>query len=138
MQLAALIVGAVFLIIGILGFVPGITTDYDDLSFVGHDGAQLLGLFEVNILHNIVHALFGVGILMAATPMGARAFLVGGGAIYGVVFLYGLLVDHDSDANFIAINDADNWLHLGLTVGMIALGLLLPGGDRNRTTTATA
>jgi len=137
-QIAALIVGAVFLVVGIAGFIPGITTDYDELSFVGHDGAMLLGVFEVNILHNIVHLLFGVGILMAASPAGARAFLVGGGVIYLVVFVYGLLIDHDSDANFIALNDADNWLHLGLAAGMIALGLLLPGGDRRRATTAAA
>lgn len=50
--------------------------------------------------------------------------LVGGGAIYFVLFLYGLFVDHGAEANFVPLNDADNWLHLGLSIAMIAAGLL--------------
>jgi hypothetical protein len=42
-----------------------------------------------------------------------------------VLWLYGLLIDHDTAANFVPLNDADNWLHLALGIGMIALGLLL-------------
>jgi hypothetical protein len=49
-----------------------------------------------------------------------------------VLFIYGLLVDHDSSANFVPVNDADNWLHLGLAVAMIALGAAL-GRRRNDT-----
>lgn len=132
-QTAAFLVGVVFLLVGIAGFIPGITTNYDDMSFAGHEGAKLLGIFEVNVLHNIAHLAFGVGILMSRTPGGARTFLIGGGVIYALLFLYGLIVDHDSDANFIAINDADTWLHLGLAAGMIALGLVLPreAGERS-------
>ncbi len=44
--------------------------------------------------------------------------------IYLVLWLYGLLVDHSSAANFVPVNTADDWLHLGLGVGMIALGLI--------------
>ena len=126
LQKIAAAVGAVFLLVGILGFVPGITTDYGDMTFAGHDsGAQLLGIFGVSILHNLVHVLFGVaGLALARTWGGARGFLVGGGAIYLVLWLYGLLIDHGSDANFVPFNNADNWLHLGLGIGMIALGLL--------------
>ncbi|MFD2357588.1 DUF4383 domain-containing protein [Nonomuraea ferruginea] len=127
MQLAALVTGAVFLLVGVLGFVPGITTDYDQLQFASHDSeAMLLGVFQVSILHNIVHLLFGVaGILLARTVSGARNFLVGGGVVYLLLWIYGMLVDHDSAANFVPVNNADNWLHLVLGVGMIALGLLL-------------
>ncbi|MFC5813841.1 DUF4383 domain-containing protein [Nonomuraea harbinensis] len=126
-QLAALVTGAVFLLVGVLGFVPGITTDYDQLQFASHDSeAMLLGVFQVSILHNIVHLLFGVaGILLARTVSGARNFLVGGGVVYLLLWIYGMLVDHDSAANFVPVNNADNWLHLVLGVGMIALGLLL-------------
>jgi hypothetical protein len=50
-----------------------------------------------------------------------------------VLWLYGLLIDHGSDANFVPVNTADNWLHLGLGVGMIALGLLTArAGARSR------
>ncbi|MEJ3748706.1 DUF4383 domain-containing protein [Actinomycetes bacterium KLBMP 9797] len=124
----AAVTGVVFLLVGVLGFIPGITTNYGDMTFAGHDsGAKLLGVFQVSILHNIVHLLFGVaGLLMARTASGARAYLVGGGAIYAVIWLYGLIVDHDSGANFVPVNTADNWLHLVLAAGMIALGLLAP------------
>ena len=54
----------------------------------------------------------------------ARLSLIGGGIAYLGVTLYGALVEHDSDANFLPINDADNLLHLGLVLAMIALGLV--------------
>ena len=134
-QLAALVVGAVFLLVGILGFIPGITAQYDQLSFAGHgSGALLLGLFAVSVLHNIVHAAFGVaGLLLARTPAGARNFLIYGGIIYAVLWIYGLVIDQDSMANFVPINTADNWLHLLLAVAMIALGVLLGRSRATRT-----
>jgi Domain of unknown function (DUF4383) len=123
----ALAVAVVFLLVGILGFIPGITTDYGDMQFAGHESeAKLLGVFQVSILHNIVHLLFGVaGLALARTASGARLYLIGGGAVYAVLWLYGLVIDHESGANFVPLNTADNWLHLVLAVGMIALGLLL-------------
>ena len=130
-QQAAFVVGAAFLLVGILGFIPGITTDYDTLTFASHDSdAKLLGVFEVSILHNIVHLLFGVaGLALARSWSGARAFLLGGGAIYLVLWIYGLVVDAESDANFVPLDDADNWLHLALGLGMVALGLALGRQD---------
>ncbi|MBD0293468.1 MAG: DUF4383 domain-containing protein [Jiangellaceae bacterium] len=126
MQRAALAVGVVFLLIGVLGFIPGITTDYDTMEFAGSDSdAQLLGIFQVSILHNIVHLLFGIaGLVLARTWSGARAYLIGGGIIYLVLWLYGLIIDEDSDANFIPVDTADDWLHLVLGVGMVALGFV--------------
>ncbi|MDO0975424.1 DUF4383 domain-containing protein [Mycolicibacterium frederiksbergense] len=126
-QLASLIVGVVFLAVGIMGFIPGITTNYDMLSFAGHhSGAMLLGIFAVSVLHNIVHLAFGIaGIAMARTFRAARLYLIGGGVIYAVLWVYGLIIDHNSAANFVPVNTADNWLHLGLAVGMIGLGAAL-------------
>jgi hypothetical protein len=126
-QLAALLVGAVFLLVGVLGFIPGITTNYDMLSFAGHhSGAKLLGIFDVSVLHNIVHLAFGVaGLALARTFSGARGFLIGSGLIYLVLSIYGLLIDHDSAANFVPVNAADNWLHLALAIGMLGLGIVL-------------
>jgi hypothetical protein len=134
---AALVVAAVFLLVGVLGFIPGITTDYDGMTFAGHEStAMLLGVFHVSILHNIVHLLFGViGLVLARTVSGATAFLVGGGIVYLVLWVYGLVVDHDSAANFVPLNAADNWLHLFLGVGMVGLGLALRNRDPHRTTT---
>jgi len=125
-QKAALAVGIVFLVVGILGFVPGITSDYDSLGAAGHESeAMLLGIFQVSILHNVVHLLFGVaGIMLARRSDTARSYLLVGGVVYLVLWLYGLFVDHESGANFVPLNDADNWLHLLLGIGMLALGLL--------------
>ncbi|MDQ0000680.1 DUF4383 domain-containing protein [Pseudarthrobacter sulfonivorans] len=130
LQKAAQAVGAVFLLVGVLGFIPGITTNYDALSFAGHGSeALLLGIFQVSILHNIVHLLFGVaGILMARTNDQARNYLLYGGVVYLVLWLYGLLVGHDTPANFVPVNNADNWLHLVLGLGMIALAIALSRG----------
>jgi hypothetical protein len=126
-QSAALLAGIVFLVVGILGFVPGVTTHYGDLSFAGHgSGAKLLGIFQTSILHNIVHLLFGlVGIAMARSWEGARTFLIGGGVVYLVLFVYGLLAHGDSSTNFIPVNSADNVLHVAFGVTMIALGVTL-------------
>ena len=137
-QVAAWLVGIAFLLVGILGFIPGITTNlYDGLKFAGHDGdAELLGIFQVSILHNIVHLLFGIaGIAFAKTFAGARSYLIGGGLIYLVLWLYGLLIHAGSSANFVPVNSADNWLHFGLGAAMVVLGLVL-GRETVRTTAA--
>ena len=121
-QTLAMVFGAVFLGVGILGFIPGITTNYDELKFAGSDSeAELLGLFQVSILHNIVHVLFGIaGLALARTWEGAQTYLLGAGLIYVVLFVYGLLVGADSDANFVPVNDADDVLHIVLAIGLLA------------------
>jgi hypothetical protein len=127
-QNVASLVGLVFLIVGVAGFIPGVTTNlYEGLEVAGHDGdAMLLGIFEVSVLHNVVHILFGLaGIMLSRTLSGSRGFLIGGGTIYLALWVYGLFIDRDSDANFVPLNSADNWLHLALGIGMIAFGLAL-------------
>lgn len=124
---AARVTAVVFLLVGVLGFIPGVTSDYDTLGLAGADShAMLLGLFQVSILHNIVHLLYGiVGLLMARTNSSAFGYFIGGGLIYLVLWLYGLFIGHDSAANFVPLNTADDWLHLGLAIVMIGAGLLL-------------
>ncbi|THJ67891.1 DUF4383 domain-containing protein [Arthrobacter echini] len=137
-QTGALVVGVVFLLVGVLGFIPGATTNYDEMQFAGHEsGALLLNLFQVSVLHNIVHLLFGVaGVALARTAGAARSYLLVGGIIYLVLWIYGLIVDPMAASNFVPLNNADNWLHLGLGVGMILLALVLPRRrDRVDTTT---
>jgi hypothetical protein len=133
-QKASMAVGAVFLLVGILGFVPGVTGNYDQLHLAGHHSeAMLLGLFQVSALHNVVHLLFGVaGIVLAKTASGARSFLLYGGIIYLVLFIYGLVIPQDTAGNFVPVNGADNILHLLLGVGMVALALILTRGHKAR------
>jgi len=125
-QSLTLIFGIVFLAVGILGFVPGLTTHYGDMSFAGDDSAsELLGVFQVSILHNIVHLLFGVaGLSLAKTREGSRNFLIGGGAIYLLLWLLGLA----GGADWVPANTADDFLHLALGVTMIGGGILTTRG----------
>jgi len=125
--------GIVFLLVGIVGFIPRITTHYSSMTFAGHlSGAMELGVFRVSVLHNVVHLLYGAaGLALARTHRTARSYLLVGGAVYGVLWVYGLAVGMGSRANFVPLNTADNWLHLALAVTMIAAGLLA----RRRTAT---
>lgn len=132
-QKAALVYGIVFFIVGLGGFIPGLTSNIESLQFAGHTSeAMLLGIFQVSILHNIVHLLYAVvGLLAARSFGGSRSYLIWGGAVYALLWLYGLFVPQDSGANFVPLNTADNWLHFALAVTMIGLGLLLGRGARD-------
>jgi hypothetical protein len=134
LQTVALLTGIVFLLVGILGFIPGITTNAPgDFSGSGSD-AELFGIFEVSILHNIVHLLYGlVGIALARTWDGAKTFLIGGGVIYLLLWILGLI----GGANWVPANTADNWLHFVLGAGMVAAGFLLGREPMAGTTAAT-
>jgi Domain of unknown function (DUF4383) len=131
-QTAAAVVGIVFVLVGILGFVPGVTTHYGDLSFAGHDsGAKLLGTFQVSVLHNLFHLLFGiVGLVLARTAEGADTFLTGGGIVYLALWVTGAV----GSAGWLPANTADNWLHFLLGIGLLGVGFAT--GRRVRTAAA--
>ena len=140
-QTAAYGIAAIFLLVGVLGFVPGVTTNVRSMSLASHHSeAMLFGLFQVSFLHNIVHLLFGfAGLVSARTMTGAHHYLRLGGAAYPALFVYGLLVSQSSNANFIPVNPADDILHLLLGSVMVLLGLTLnrrilvrPSRDRTR------
>jgi hypothetical protein len=100
----ALVFGIVFLLIGVLGFVPALTP-----------GGALLGLFMVNGLHSIVHLLFGVLGIAAALMGMERLYNRAAGVIYlllGVLGLIPALVPNGLLLGLVMINPADNVLHL--------------------------
>ena len=104
--------------------MPGVTSGlYRELDFAGAASeAHLLGLFRVSVLHNVVHLLFGIaGLALGRTAVGARTYLLGGGALYLLLGLLGLA----GGMEWLPANRADDWLHLALGVAMAALGAAL-------------
>ena len=128
-QGAALIVAVALTVIGVLGFIPGITSGVDRLSWAGQQsGAMLFGMFLVSVLLNVVHIVVGLaGFAGARSYAAARAYLLGGGLIYLGLWLYGLLVERGSNAHVIPLNGADNWLHAGGGAVMVLLAVTLAG-----------
>jgi hypothetical protein len=95
-----LVLGWAFLVIGILGFIPGLTTD----------AGLLFGIFEVDAVHNIVHLLAGIAGLWMASRAPA-AYLKFFGLAYLAVTVVGFL-QKDTVLGIMKVNTADNWLHL--------------------------
>ena len=117
-QLLALAIGAVYTLIGILGFF---ITGFD--NFAAETDKTLLG-FEINPLHNIVHLAIGLaGLALWRRLDTARTYgwLLAAG--YGLAFLYGLFAAGNSDINFLSLNGADNGLHLVSAVAGVAIAL---------------
>jgi len=111
---AALLFGIVFLLIGILGFVPAVTPD----------NGMLLGVFHVNIAHNIIHLASGVVFLLCgmAGAGPSRTFFQIFGIIYAVVAVLGFYYGDNALLGLISNNTADTWLHVVLAVVMLFLG----------------
>ena len=129
-QKLAFLFGVTFLLVGILGFIPGITQNYDDLKFAGESSdAELLGLFQVSILHNIAHMLFGVGILAAKRHRSSLQYLLVAGILYVVLFVYGLIASEQGSENFLPMNNGDDWLHLVLAIALLGSWAAARGAD---------
>ncbi|MCB5290705.1 DUF4383 domain-containing protein [Arthrobacter sp. SO3] len=121
-------VGIVLIVVGVLGFIPGITTQYSSLAFFGPGSMALfLGLFQLSMLLNIVQLAIGAtGLAMSRNnPMGARNFLMGFGLLYIVLSVYGLIVGVGSAANFLSLNAADVWAFMIMGLGMVGAGWLM-------------
>src|SRR5215210_1896965 len=112
----AMILGVVFVLVGVLAFIPGINqtdpADAPTLSVTGPGHGYLLGLFHVNVLHNLVHILFGVmGILMGRTAAGAVLYARIVAVAYGLLALMGLVPSLNTTFGLIPIHGADVILH---------------------------
>ncbi len=116
----AFVFGAVFVLVGLAGFVVS-----EGHHAVGQDGGRLLGLFQVNVVHNLVHLAVGAVMIGAAIAGTRAAKLVNVlfGAVYLVVFVFGLFA-LGSTLNVLALNGADNALHLVLGATLLGVGLL--------------
>ena len=111
----ALIFGIVFLLVGLAGFVPGLLQpmhpQHGELAVDSFSG-QLLGLFPVNILHNIVHILFGVWGLLAYKSLSAsKGYAKGVAIIYAVLTIAGFIPTLDTMFGLVPLYGNDIWLH---------------------------
>ncbi|MGH3683337.1 MAG: DUF4383 domain-containing protein [Natronosporangium sp.] len=117
-QLTAAVIGAVLVLVGLAGFF--VSSDHDA---IGQDGGELLGLFQVNVLHNLVHLAVGA-VMVAAAILGrwaAKTVNLAIGLVYVLLFVIGLFII-DTGGNIIALNSADNVLHAALGVVLIGVG----------------
>jgi len=119
-------VGILFLLVGVIGFVPGITADAAGASPATIESTTgLLGIWTVSILNNIAHLLFGfAGLLMAQSIRAARYYLVSGGMVYLLLYLYVNAASQDNSIGLSAVG-ANHILHFTLASGMILFGVLL-------------
>lgn len=124
----ALLFGAVFLVVGILGFVPGAftPTEHPAGMTMTQGYGLLLGLFAVNLLHNAVHILFGLwGLLSRGSVAAARTFFRGMAIIYAVLVVMGLLGPPMSITfGLIPLHGNDVWLHAVLALAGVYFGWL--------------
>ncbi|RVW10950.1 DUF4383 domain-containing protein [Prescottella agglutinans] len=130
-QLATIAVSVTILVIGVLGFVPGVTFGLGDITWAGPGSdAQLLGWTDVSVLHNAAHITTGIlGLVLSRTLASAEMFLIGTGLVAILLGVYGLVIDADTASNFMPIDRTASWLHLVTGVTLVFLGVALPRHD---------
>lgn len=113
----AILFGVIFVIVGILGFLPDFTPQ-----------GKLLGLFEVNTMHNIVHIATGVIALLAGLSgsSSAKFFFIIFGLVYAAIAAWGFYSGESMLFGLIANNTADNWLHTGIAAVSLYIGFAFP------------
>jgi hypothetical protein len=127
-RIVATIFGAVYILVGLLGFaVTG------GVGFIATEGGLLLGIFEVNPLHNIAHLLIGAALLIAglSSVSAAKGVNVTIGAVYLLLGIVGFFIA-ESALNILALNTADHFLHLASALVLLGVGLGAERGVRTR------
>ena len=119
-RLVAYVLGAVYLLVGLVGFA--VSSDFVNKN----TDKRLLGIFEINGLHNVVHIAIGVALLAAARAgyRAARSMNMAVGGVYLLVGILGLFIaNNTSSANILSLNGADNVLHLGSALVLLAVAM---------------
>lgn len=118
-RLVAVIFGAVYIVVGALGFaVTG------GVSFLATQGGMLLGIFMVNPLHNVAHLLIGAVLLISGlvSTRAAKGTNTVIGAAYLLLGIAGFLLVGTA-ANILALNTFDHFLHLASALLLLAVGV---------------
>jgi hypothetical protein len=130
-QRLAQVFGWAFIIMGLAGFAAtGTSMEHDHTV-----APRLFGLFPVNVLHNVVHLVFGVwGVLGARSVGAARSYLMGSGLIYLILAALGYVVPNG--LGLVPLGGNDIGLHLFLGLGLLISGIVTRGGLAEPTTRA--
>lgn len=128
-RIVATVFGAVYLLVGLLGFAFT-----GGVGFAGTEGGLLLGIFEVNPLHNIAHLLIGAALLIAgiANARAAKAVNIVVGAAYLLLGVVGFFLV-GTPANILALNTPDHFLHLASAIVLLGVGLAADKAPRAAT-----
>jgi len=118
LQKLAGVFGVIFIVVALLGFItPG-----GMAMATAADTGLVLGLFPVNLLHNIVHLLFGIwGLAASRSWGGSKSYFTIAGAIYAVLTVVGFL--SPSGFGLVPLGGNDIWLHAVLAIAMLGIGL---------------
>jgi hypothetical protein len=136
----ALILGIVFLLIGIAGFIPGLLVQPEPTPDVAvtESFGRLFGLFPVNMLHNLVHIVFGIwGIAAYRSYSGARGYSKAVAVIYAVLAVMGLIPGLNTTFGLIPLYGNDIWLHALIAIAAAYFGFFATERAGDRTTTTT-
>jgi hypothetical protein len=127
-QVYAFTFGLVLLLTGILGFFYTADFSTGDATKDPANRDAVIGLFEVNGWHNVVHILSGLlGLALAGSWRGARLYAWGFGLTYLAVTVWGFAIgDGESILGLLAINTEDNFLHLAIALLGIMAALATP------------
>ncbi|SFS14487.1 protein of unknown function [Microbacterium sp. cf046] len=133
-RLVATIFGAVYILVGLLGFaVTG------GVGFLATEGGLLLGIFMVNPLHNIAHLLIGAALLIAglASARAAKTVNIIVGATYLLLGIVGFFLVGTA-LNILALNTFDHFLHLASALVLLGVGLAAERGVSSNLSSRTA
>ncbi|GAA1797123.1 DUF4383 domain-containing protein [Agromyces neolithicus] len=130
-RIVATVFGAVYVLVGLLGFA--VTSG---VGFIATEGGLLLGVFQVNPLHNIAHILIGAALLVSGLMSASAAKAVNAtvGAVYLLLGIVGFFLAGTA-ANILALNTPDHFLHLASAIVLLGVGL---GFERSSSRVATA
>lgn len=126
-QKFARIFGAVYVLVGILGFIPAVG------GSTSQTGNDLLGIFGINLLHNVVHLAVGAAFLVgSSSDSAARGISIAIGIVYLLVAVLGFM-RLEFMVDLLAINTADNILHIATAVFALYFGLAGRGAPATAT-----
>ena len=136
----SLVLGIIFLLVGIAGFVPGLLQTPEPAADVEvtQSFGRLMGLFPVNALHNVVHIIFGIwGIAAYRSYTGARGYSKAVAIIYAVLAVMGLIPGLNTTLGLIPLYGHDIWLHAVIAIAAAYFGFVASDREVGHSTATT-